>query len=125
MEIIIFWILFAIAVGMLASKRGRNGGSWFLLSLLASPLIGIIFLLVTKDISKDDGERASCPKCSEKVLISASICPHCKSDLLNDNVFQYAVKEIRVKPAEDTKNLIIGIGFIVCLIVIAKLIDSL
>jgi hypothetical protein len=123
--LILFWLLFAIAVGMLASKRGRNGGSWFLFSLLLSPLIGIIFLLVSKDNSKDDSERLSCPKCAEKVLISASICPHCRSDLLGDKAFQYAVKEIKIKPTEDTKNLIIGIGFIVSLIVIAKIIDSL
>jgi hypothetical protein len=59
------------------------------------------------------------------VLITASICPHCKSDLLKDAAFQYSVKEINGESADNTKNLIIGIGFIVSLFVIAKLIDSM
>jgi hypothetical protein len=124
MIIIIFWVLFAIAVGMLAAKRGRSGGGWFLLSLLITPLLGLIFVLVSKDLNKNDSIRVACPKCSEKVLIAATICPHCKSDLANDSAFAESVSALRRKPAEDSKNLMIGIGFIVALIVIAKLIDS-
>jgi len=33
------WIAFAVIVGALASKRGRVGYGWFLLSLAISPLI--------------------------------------------------------------------------------------
>jgi hypothetical protein len=34
MEIAIFWCLFAIAVGVAANARGRDGVGWFLLALI-------------------------------------------------------------------------------------------
>jgi hypothetical protein len=33
------WVAFAVIVGVMASKRGRVGYGWFLLSLVISPLI--------------------------------------------------------------------------------------
>ena len=124
MVIIVFWILLSIAVAMLASKRGRNGFSWFLISAVISPLLGFIFLLVSKDLSKEDELRVPCPKCSEKVLITATMCPHCKSDLTNNSNFLESGAALKQKPEEDRENLMIGIGFIVALIVIVKIIDS-
>jgi hypothetical protein len=53
MSIFLFWILFSIAVGILASNRGRSGIAWFFLSLLISPLLGLIFVLVTKNLAKE------------------------------------------------------------------------
>jgi hypothetical protein len=124
MAIIVFWFLLSIAVAMLASKRGRNGFGWFLISAVISPLLGFIFLLVTKDLSKEDELRVPCPKCSEKVLITATICPYCKSDLTNNSNFLESGVALKKKPEEDRNNLMIGIGFIVALIVIVKIIDS-
>jgi hypothetical protein len=124
MAIIVFWILLSIAVAMFAAKRGRHGFGWFLISAVISPLLGFIFLLVSKDLSKDDELRVPCPKCSEKVLITASICPHCKSDLATNLNFIEAADALKQKPDEDRKNLMIGVGFIVGLIFIVKIIDS-
>ncbi len=45
MVIFLFWIGFAIAVGVLANRYGRDGAGWFFLSLLISPLLGGIILL--------------------------------------------------------------------------------
>lgn len=42
MTIALFWLIFATAVGVIASERGRSGFGWFLLALLISPLIAVI-----------------------------------------------------------------------------------
>ena len=122
--IVLVWIILSVAVGMLAAKRGRSGGAWFLIAAIISPLLGFIFLLVSKDLSKDHSARVPCPQCSEKVLVTAKICPHCKSNVEHDPIFQAAVNEIKTENEEGPKNLMIGIGFVVVLIVIAKVIDS-
>jgi hypothetical protein len=42
-----FWIGGAIATGMFASvRRNRNGFGWFVLALLISPLLAIIFCAI-------------------------------------------------------------------------------
>ena len=46
----LFWIAFAIAVGMFASiRRRRNGFGWFLLALFISPLLAIIFVAILNE----------------------------------------------------------------------------
>jgi hypothetical protein len=45
MEIAIFfffWFVFAIVVGVAANARGRDGGGWFFLALIISPLARLI-----------------------------------------------------------------------------------
>lgn len=45
--IVFFWLGFSVAVAMFASiRRNRSGFGWFLLSLLISPLLSVIFLLI-------------------------------------------------------------------------------
>jgi hypothetical protein len=56
-EIFFLWLVFAIGVGILASSRGRSGFGFFLLSAVLSPLIGLIAVLVTKNL-KDEEEKA-------------------------------------------------------------------
>lgn len=48
---LIMWLLFAGVVGWVASERGRGPVAWFFLSLLLSPLIGLIALLAAGDPS--------------------------------------------------------------------------
>jgi hypothetical protein len=40
-----FWLGFSIAVALLASRYNRSGFGWFLLSLLLSPLLALVFVL--------------------------------------------------------------------------------
>ena len=42
----IIWFIFCIIVGRAASNRGRSGFGYFFLSLILSPLIGFIIILV-------------------------------------------------------------------------------
>ena len=53
MGIIFLWIIFSFVVGWIGSKR--NIGFWgaFLLSLLLSPLVGLIIALISKNIEDE------------------------------------------------------------------------
>lgn len=44
--IVLLWVAFCILIGFLASGKSRSFIGWFLLSLVISPIIGLIALLV-------------------------------------------------------------------------------
>jgi hypothetical protein len=81
------WVLFAFVPALVAPWKGRGAGSWFFLALLISPLIALIILLIAPDLTKEREKteaaalRMPCPFCSEAVLKTARICPHCRSEL--------------------------------------------
>jgi hypothetical protein len=88
MEILIGWFVFSIAVGILASIRGRHGFGWFLLAIFISPLLAGIFCLASKNLSDIDPEKPTpethvkCPDCREFVLKDARKCKHCGTALI-------------------------------------------
>jgi len=51
MGIVLFWFALGVAVAVLASNRGRSGFAWFLISLVISPLLGFIFILVMENLA--------------------------------------------------------------------------
>lgn len=54
---IFLWIILSIIVGSLATKYGRSGFGFFVLSLLLSPLIGGIILLIAGRTIENELER--------------------------------------------------------------------
>ena len=87
MEIAFFWFFFAIAVGILASNRGRSGFIWFVISILFSPLIGVIFVLVMENLKEINDQpnpdtHVRCPDCRELVRNDARKCKHCGVSLV-------------------------------------------
>lgn len=87
MELFIGWVLFAVLVGVLASKRGRDGGGWFLLALVLSPVFAGLLVLILDDKSKKAAQptpetHVRCPECRELVLKDARKCKHCGSALV-------------------------------------------
>jgi hypothetical protein len=52
----VIWLLFCIGVGALADSRGRSGFGYFLLSFLLSPLLGLIVVLVARNIKEEDAK---------------------------------------------------------------------
>lgn len=82
MEIFIFWFIFSIVVGFVASTKGRSSIGYFLLSILISPLLGLIIILVLSPSEKiSTGNMNVCPSCKELVKPDALKCKHCGYDL--------------------------------------------
>lgn len=86
--IFIFWLVFAILVGVFASSKGRSGVGFFFLAVLLSPLIAFIIALIVRPIranteakAMESGEFKKCPSCAELVKTEAKLCKHCHSAL--------------------------------------------
>lgn len=92
---IFFWFLFSIAIGILASNRGRSGIGWFLISLLISPLLGLIFVLVTKNLAEEQ-EKEEEQKLKEVKFSGEQI-------LSNDSYKIYLTKKFNIE-----KNDVLG-----------------
>lgn len=53
MEIFLAWLTFSALVGWLAHSRGRSGFGFFLVAALLSPLVGLVVVLVTKNLNDE------------------------------------------------------------------------
>ena len=53
------WIAVAVAVGIVASKRGRVGYGWFLLALVMPVIAGPLVLVLPRQDSETEGARLS------------------------------------------------------------------
>jgi hypothetical protein len=82
MEFIVFWIFLSILVGAFASSKKRSGVGWFFLSLIISPLITFIILLVA---GVPQGTLKKCPKCAEEVKTEAQVCRFCGYEFQEGN----------------------------------------
>jgi hypothetical protein len=57
MELLFVGFVLAIAVGIWASKRGRSGVGWFLLSILISPLLAALLLVALRNLAIEHSEQ--------------------------------------------------------------------
>ena len=46
---VIIWLVVAAVIGSMAGKKGRSGFGWFLIAMLLSPVLALLFLLVAGD----------------------------------------------------------------------------
>ncbi len=92
--VVIAWIILSVLAGVGARNKGRSFVGFFFLSLLLSPLIGLIAMAVVKRIEKPVTEapvptppsetaaaaprEITCPNCG-KPKISGAMCPSCGS----------------------------------------------
>jgi len=57
--LLIFWVLFAIGVGAYASSRGRDIFVWTVIALFVSPLICVVILAVSPEVTPATAETAA------------------------------------------------------------------
>jgi len=87
-EILIWWLTLSILAGWIAGSKGRNGFGVFVLSLILSPLIGLIVALVLERIEQPDPNAPTpdthikCPDCAELIKREAKVCRHCGCKLV-------------------------------------------
>jgi len=97
MEVLLLWLVFSVAVCVVASNRGRSALGWFFLSVLISPLLSILLLLVLPKITSGSfvdasGEKITpethvrCPDCKELVRADARKCKHCGTALIPQKI---------------------------------------
>ncbi len=89
----IFWILFSILVGVFASSKKRSGVGWFFLSLILSPLIAFLIVLIAGPAS---GSVKKCPKCAEEVKVEAQVCRFCNYEFPKESSSQDQSKPIQI-----------------------------
>jgi hypothetical protein len=59
MEILLFWFVCAIVVGLIAGSRGRNGFGWFLLAMVISPLLAGILAIALPNLRRSGSNSMS------------------------------------------------------------------
>ena len=87
MVLLIIWLLFGVAGGMILSNKGRSGCGGFALGFLLGP-IGLVIALVMQTDHKQlehqslrSGDVRKCPSCAEVVRAEAQKCRFYGSEL--------------------------------------------
>lgn len=79
MEIVLFWIVASVVVGVIAAHRGRSALAWTFYALFLTPLLMFVALLCIPNKAHEPtpDTHVKCPDCAELVRREANVCKHC------------------------------------------------
>lgn len=83
MEFLIFYVFVAlilsVAIGSWSERKGQGFAMGFFVSLILSPLIGLIIVAISEDRTAQlkQAQMRKCPQCAELVQPDAKICRYC------------------------------------------------
>ena len=93
MEIFLGWFVLSIVAGIIAGSKNRSSGGYFLLSMVLSPLIGLILTIALPSLTNPGAPsqptpntHVKCPDCAELILKEAKVCKHCGCRLVAGGV---------------------------------------
>lgn len=118
--IYILWIALSIAAGILAHNKGRSGMGFFMLSLVLSPLVGLISAAIARPNAARmevaelaSGESKRCPHCAEIIKRAAKICRFCNRDVAATAAEELAapVSDPRDEPTAEGLMVQLGITY--------------
>jgi hypothetical protein len=132
----VLYVLFAFAVGVLARQRGRSLLNWGVISLVLTPLLAFVVLMMKEDLALADAmdtvthdmelTHVKCVHCAEYVLPEATVCHYCQGALVPQPEFvkqrlEEKLAEQRELQAGKQANFIIGMSIVVGIAFIAWL----
>ena len=129
--IIFFWAVFSLAVAVYANDKKVSGGflGGLLISLIFSPLIGLIAVALTKPNQKSidsglvkSGQMKKCTQCAEMVKSEALKCRFCGLEFSPESFIHLKEEKIENHKADTRKTLVITI---VILLIFAALIMAI
>ncbi|MBT3808058.1 MAG: hypothetical protein HOL07_00855 [Rhodospirillaceae bacterium] len=98
MFLLLFGIVMAAVIALIANAKGRNPVGWFFYGVLIWPIALIHIAVVRTNPNKERRQQESegrkpCPHCAEMVRPEARVCPHCRREL--EDGWAIAVPEIK------------------------------
>lgn len=101
MIFILAWLVSAIAVPILARRKGRDFGRWLVVGILLGPLAFILLLVMGSQQEVLDeravryGEGKKCPECAEIVKPDALVCRYCGQKFSQDSIEECERRTLR------------------------------
>jgi hypothetical protein len=78
---VVSWMVLSLGVAYIAGLINKSKSEYFLLSILASPFVGFIAVLLPSAAEPRDKWDSRCPFCKEGLTADAVTCPHCTTKL--------------------------------------------